>query len=215
MMQLFENHKRIGLMADSHGHKTIMSTCINRLQACNVDLIVHLGDFFDSQCFEDAMDILEMIQQNKILLVKGNNDYQFEKSLMNSCPHHISAIHREQILSFLASIPMKFVANNICFTHSLPFDSIRSFYEPIDTGKTDRAESIFQHTPYHVVFSGHSHSSILFRLRSHQVTRESMKVSKPITLYQNERFIVVVGSADDGECGFFDIFQMQYEKIKL
>lgn len=215
MTQLFESRKRIGLLADSHGHKTEIATCIKRLQSRNADLILHLGDIFDSQYFEDAMDILEMIQQNNIVAVKGNNDYQFQKSLMNGCPYHIPAIHREKILTFLVSVPQKLVSDNICFTHSLPYDSIRSFYEPIDTGKTDRAENIFEHTPYHIVFSGHSHSPILFRLRSHQVTRESMNHSGPITLHQKERYIIVVGSTDEGECGFFDISKMEYEKVRL
>ena len=151
-------------MADSHGHIRVMSKCIERLKSYEMDLIIHLGDFFDSQYFENVMDIHEMIQEYQILAVKGNNDYQFEKSLMNGCPHHIPSIHREKVLSFLLSVPLKRVINNVCFTHSLPYDSIRSFYEPIDTGTIDRAQEIFQHTPYQIVFSGHSHSSGSFPL---------------------------------------------------
>jgi len=215
MTQLAASSGLIGLIADSHGHKSSMSRCIDRLTSYGVEIIIHLGDFFDSQYSEDVMGILEIIQQNQILAVKGNNDYQVEKSMMNGCSHHIPAIDRQKVLSFLASVPMKRVIGDICFTHSLPYDSIRSFYEPMDTGNTDRAKQVFLHTPYRIVFCGHSHSPVLFRMRPDQTTRENIKRSGPTTLYQNERFIIIVGSAEESECGFFDISKMEYERIRI
>ena len=110
---------------------------------------------------------------------------------------------------------MRLVDEKICFTHSLPFNSIRSFYEPVDTGTTDRAAQLFIQTPYSIIFCGHSHSSILFRLRKKRVTREQIHPNEVIGFNPSERYIVIVGSSDNGECGFFDKEQMTYQRISI
>jgi predicted phosphodiesterase len=215
MLTSFGHNKRIGLLADSHGQASKMAACIHRLQLKKPDVMIHLGDIFDSQYFRESIEILSMIRQYRILAVKGNNDYQFQKLLMNGCPHEIRTDHKEEFLSFLNSIPMRIEAGGICFTHSLPYDSIRSFYEPVDTGYTDRAESIFQDTAYHMIFCGHSHNSILFRLNAGKVTREAVSQHESMQLHSNQRYIFVAGSTQNGECGFLDLAHMEYEKIRL
>jgi predicted phosphodiesterase len=206
--------QRIGLMADSHGNIEAMRECIHNIQCRDVDMLIHLGDFFDSQSSQDTIGIIETIQKHQILTVKGNNDYQIENALKNGCLNHIPAPHRKIIQSFLSFIPMRILINNICFTHSLPYDSIRSFYEPIDTGNIDRAEMIFHDTDYSLIFSGHSHFPILFRNRAGKVSREAIDRNTPIMFHADERFIIIVGAVSEGECGVFDISQMKYERIR-
>jgi hypothetical protein len=41
-----------------------------------------------------------------------------------------------ELQAFLKSLPMTLVSDGLCFTHSLPYDSVRSFYEPVDDVKT-------------------------------------------------------------------------------
>ncbi|MDA3895755.1 MAG: hypothetical protein PF482_06385, partial [Desulfobacteraceae bacterium] len=122
---------------------------------------------------------------------------------------------KKRIISFLKQMPMRLVDEKICFTHSLPFNSIRSFYEPVDTGTTDRAAQLFSQTPYSIIFCGHSHSSVLFRLRKGRVTREQIHPNEVIGFNSSERYIVIVGSSDNGECGFFDKEQMTYQRISI
>jgi predicted phosphodiesterase len=207
--------RRIGLMADSHGNIDLMETCIQRLKTYDVNIIIHLGDFFDSQHSQDAIRIIETIRKHHIYTVKGNNDFQVENSLKNNCLNHIPADHRKSIQSFLSTVPLRIVLHNICFAHSLPYDSIRSFYEPIDTGNADRAEKIFHDTDYSVIFSGHSHYPILFRNKSGKVSREALHKKSPIMLHANERFIIIVGSVNEGESGVMDVAQMKYERIRV
>jgi predicted phosphodiesterase len=214
MPTLSHDIQRIGLMADSHGNHDLLKKCIKRLKDYEVDIIIHLGDFFDSLHAKDAIETIETIGSHHIFTVKGNNDYQVENALKNGSFTHIPAHHRKMVRSFLSSIPMRIVINNFCFAHSLPYDSIRSIYEPIDTGNTDRAERIFHDTDYSVIFSGHSHFPILFRKKSGKVSRETINSKSPIMLYSNERFIIIVGSVNEGESGVMDIAQMSYERIR-
>jgi predicted phosphodiesterase len=207
--------KRIGLMADSHGDLDSLKSGIHRLEACGVDAIIHLGDFLDSQQSDNALGIIETFYHKKIFTVKGNNDYQIETALRNGCLNHIPTRHRKKILSFLTSVPIILTLHNICFAHSLPYNSIRSFYEPVDTGNADRARMIFQNTIYHILFCGHSHFPILFRNHSGKVVRETIQERLPINIIQNERFIIIVGSVEKGESGLMDIKEMKYERIRL
>jgi len=205
--------KRIGLVADSHGNLEAMLECVRRLNNLPVDSMIHLGDIFDSLNTDNLIQTVEAIQQNCIYPVKGNNDYQIEKMLANGYLPDLAAGSKKKIISFLEQMPMKLVDNDICFTHSLPFDSVRSFYEPVDTGFTDRAEQIFNQTSYHTIFCGHSHTPVLFRWRSGTITRENIGVKEKVFLNPSERYIIIVGSADGGECGFFDSEQKYYERI--
>jgi putative phosphoesterase len=206
---------RIGLMADSHGNLEAIKNCIDRFQSFKVDIIIHLGDLLDSQNTQNIIQIIKTIQRHQIYTVKGNNDYQVENALKNGYFNHAPVHHQKLIQSFLSAIPMRQIMNNICFTHSLPYDSIRSIYEPVDTGNADRAERIFHDTDYPVIFSGHSHFPILFRSRSGKVSREPINSQSPVMLHGNERFIIVVGSVSEGEAGVMDIAQMRYERIRI
>ena len=211
----YKSPKRIGLIADSHGNLEAMLGCIKRLKKFQVDSLIHLGDIFDSLHTDSLYDTMETIQQYGINSVKGNNDYQIEKMLANGYLPDLSAGVKKKMISFLEQMPMKLVDRDFCFTHSLPFDSVRSFYEPVDTGFTDRAEQIFNQTPYHIIFCGHSHTPVLFRWRSGRVTREKINVKEKVFLNASERYIIIVGSAEGGECGFFDTDQKIYERFSI
>ncbi len=204
---------KIGLMADSHGMLDVIEACIDRFQRVGVDLMVHLGDFLDSQFLDHTLAIIDTLKRHHVLAIKGNNDYQIENALKNNGICHIHADQRKKILHFLAHVPMRAVMKNICFTHSLPYDSIRSIYEPIDTGEIHRAQEIFNHTDHDIIFAGHSHLPILFRNISGKVTREPIASAYPVNLPENGRFIIIIGSLTNGESGIMDLRTMSYERM--
>ncbi len=206
---------KIGVMADSHGNIASMTDCIQCLADRRADFIVHLGDFFDSEIHHNLKNIVDVITSNNILAIKGNNDYQIEKLLENGHSIELDPSEKQQVRHFLHSLDLHFTSGNFCFSHSRPFDSIRAFYEPVDTGSTEHAAWIFRHTGHHVLFCGHSHLPMLFRWREGIVTREPIYERNPIVFHQNERYIVIVGSSDKRECGFIDREKMVYEQIRL
>ena len=212
---MFEHSKKIGLLADSHGNLESIKKGVVRLNETHSDTFIHLGDIFDSLENDDLYEIYNTINQNNFLTVKGNNDFQVENMLNNGRSFDIPLLRKNKIISFLKNMPMRLTDEKICFTHSLPFNSIRSFYEPVDTGTTERAIRLFTETVYKIIFCGHSHSSVLFRWRDGNVTRESIPSNKMISFNSAERYIVIVGSSDNWEYGFFDKDQMTYQRICL
>lgn len=205
--------KKIGLLADSHGNLKSISAGIDRLTEFRVHALIHLGDIFDSMQNDNLHDIFEMCVRNNLLTVKGNNDFQVENLLADGRPFDMSSVKKDKILAFLKRMPMRLVDDNICYAHSLPFNSIRSFYEPVDTGSTDRARQIFEKTPYKIIFCGHSHSSIMFQWAAGRVTREVISPDKLFFFNPSHRYIIIVGSSDNSEYGIFDKGQMTYRRI--
>jgi predicted phosphodiesterase len=206
---------KIGLLADSHGNLKSIRGGIRRLNKAGAGALIHLGDIFDSQENDDLYEIFTAVTRSGILAVKGNNDFQMENLLAAGSSFDISSDRKDKILSYLKHMPMRIEDRNICYTHSLPFDSIRSFYEPVDTGTTERASFLFEKTDYPVLFCGHSHTSVMFRWSAGRVTREPVLPDETISFNADQRYIIIVGSSDNGECGLFDSRRMCYRRIRI
>ncbi|MDA8405231.1 MAG: metallophosphoesterase family protein [Desulfobacteraceae bacterium] len=205
---------RIGLIADSHDNHAAMKACISRLRLSHAARrLIHLGDLFDSVKHSHLCEMAKTVTRYQISAVKGNNDFHIQNMLTGGAFINIPDPDKKHILSFLEHLPMKIVDQNVCFTHSLPFDSIRSLYEPVDNGATIRARQVFEQTPYHLICCGHSHAPILFRWRSGVITREMIPLAEKVFLNPCERYIIVVGASDNGECGVVDFHQKTYERI--
>ncbi|MFZ2630992.1 MAG: metallophosphoesterase family protein [Desulfosalsimonadaceae bacterium] len=205
---------RVGLIADSHNNHAAMQACITRLRNGNAtSCLVHLGDLFDSMQHSHLYEMVKTINRFEIAAVKGNNDFHIQNMLKNGSAMNIPDADKKKILSFLEHLPMKIVDDDVCFTHSLPFDSIRSLYEPVDNGTTDRAKQIFDQSPYHLVCCGHSHTPVLFRWRSGTITRELLNPEETVFLNPWERYIIVVGASDNGECGELDTGLKTYTRM--
>lgn len=200
-------------MADSHGNLKATKKAIRTLQEHGAERLIHLGDFFDSLRNDSLSSIVTLLKDNNVAVVKGNNDHQIEKLLKdNSCEE---GAEREKILSFIKDLPMIMVMKDLCFAHSLPFDALRSFYEPIDTGSAKRARGIFKNTPYRIVFSGHSHIPVFFRWKEGHATRETIMPGQTLSIKKGERYIMIVGAVYGGECALYDRDSMEYKRIKI
>ncbi len=222
----------VGLIADSHGNLDATTEAIRLLKARGAGILFHLGDFCDSIRHDRAAAMIRLLRENGVLAVKGNNDFFVESMLTDECrppdPEGGSAV------AFLRSVPFTRTLDGLLFAHSLPYDSLRSFYEPIDTGTTGRAERLFTETDFQLLFCGHSHLPILFRKAGATVTREQVPPEVKLSLgaaggspaegeegtqtEQNggaDRFIVVVGSADEGECALYDREARIYERLRI
>lgn len=205
--------KRIGLVADSHDCLEALETAVRILEERGVDSLVHLGDICDSLRLDLLEDSVRLIRKHRILAVKGNNDFMLENLLRCQPPENKGRFDR--LAAFLEALPIKIVWDGICFAHSLPFDNLRSFYEPIDMGTTSRAREIFDVTQHRILFCGHSHRSVLFRLSSGQVSREQIPVGRSVALNPEERYIIVTGSVLERECAIFDAESWRLESIPI
>jgi len=165
--------KRIGLVADSHDQLEALATAVRILEERGAETLVHLGDICDSLRLDLLEDSVRLLRKHRMLVVKGNNDFMLENLLRCQPPEKKGPF--DHLAAFLADLPMRIIWDGLCFAHSLPFDHLRSFYEPIDVGTTRRAEDIFRLTPHRILFCGHSHRSVLFRLSGDKVSRENFR----------------------------------------
>jgi predicted phosphodiesterase len=204
--------KRIGIIADSHGNLEATAEAILLLKGRGAGLLVHLGDFCDSVRHDRAAAMIDLLLEYGVLAVKGNNDFLVENMLADARrPPDAEGV---KVLAFLRDVPVIRAQGDIRFAHSLPFDTLRAFYEPIDTGNTRRAEELFNETDFRILFCGHSHLPILFRKSDGRVTRESVPAERPMSLERTGRYIFVVGAASDGECALYDEESGTYERLR-
>ena len=150
------NGRGIGLIADSHGNLDATAEAIRLLKARGAGILVHLGDFCDSVHRDRAGAMIRLLRENNVLAVKGNNDFFVEGVLTDE--RRSPDPEGEPAIAFLKTVPFTRTLNGLLFAHSLPFDTLRSFYEPIDTGTTQRAERLFAETDFQLLFCGHSTS---------------------------------------------------------
>lgn len=205
--------QKIGIIADSHGNLGATETAIHLLQGRGAGLLVHLGDFCDSLCHDSAPAMIDLLRRNSVLAVKGNNDFTEENRLADS--RRPPDAEGERTLAFLRATPVVRVRGDVRFAHSLPFDRLRAFYEPIDAGNTGRAEALFAEANFRILFCGHSHLPILFREAGERVTREAVPTGSPLALEQKARYIFIAGAVADGECALYDEAAGTYERIKM
>ena len=207
------DRKRIGIIADSHGNLEATAEAILLLKGRGAGLLVHLGDFCDSIRHDRAAAMIDILLEHGVLAVKGNNDFLVENRLADA--RRPPDAEGKKILAFLRDTPVVRTRGDIRFAHSLPFDTLRAFYEPIDTGNTRRAEELFDEADFRILFCGHSHLPILFRKSDGRVTREAVPAGRPMTLERMGRYIFVVGAAADGECALYDEESGTYESLRI
>lgn len=220
------NGRGIGLIADSHGNLDATAEAIRLLKRRGAGILVHLGDFCDSVRRDRAGAMIRLLRENSVLAVKGNNDFFVESVLTDE--RRPPDPEGEPAIAFLKTVPFTRTLDGLLFAHSLPFDTLRSFYEPIDTGSTQRAERLFAETDFRLLFCGHSHLPVIFRKSGSRVTREQAPPGEKLVLRTTgetphtkkndcppDRFIVIVGAADDGECAFYDRENGIYERIRI
>lgn len=220
------NGRGIGLIADSHGNLDATAEAIRLLKRRGAGILVHLGDFCDSVRRDRAGAMIRLLRENSVLAVKGNNDFFVESVLTDE--RRSPDPEGEPAIAFLKTVPFTRTLDGLLFAHSLPFDTLRSFYEPIDTGSTQRAERLFAETDFRLLFCGHSHLPVIFRKSGSRVTREQAPPGEKLVLRTTgetphtkkndcppDRFIVIVGAADDGECAFYDRENGIYERIRI
>jgi predicted phosphodiesterase len=203
----------IGLIADSHGNLEATAAAIRVLRGRGARMLVHLGDFCDSIRRDPAAAMIRLFRENGVLAVKGNNDFSVERMLTDERRRPEPA--GEQTIAYLRTVPFTLALNGLLFAHSLPYDSLRSFYEPIDTGNTHRAARLFNELDFQLLFCGHSHAPILFRMARGKVTREQLPLGEKRLQDADDRFIMIVGAADEGECALYDTEARTYERIRI
>jgi predicted phosphodiesterase len=107
----------MGIIADSHGRSDLIETALKYLLNQRCDRIIHLGDICDSFSPQTCDPCLNLLMENHILAVKGNNDHILE---INQSALNHPGISRKS-LSYLKSLLPVIECGDTVFAHSLPF----------------------------------------------------------------------------------------------
>jgi len=209
------HYKKIGLLADSHGNLPATVAAIECLQANGAQQLYHLGDLFDSIHDNDFSSIFQLVKRHQVLAVKGNNDYQVERAFKNGADSCLSPADSLSLADYLALLPMKRELAYACMTHSLPYEDVRAFYEPMDDGSTRPATRVFKATDYPLICCGHSHHPVLFTWRAGEVSRERMTGRNQVHFLPGQRYILIVGSVEKGDCGILDFDMNTYQGFRI
>lgn len=200
-------------MADSHGDLERTRSSIALLRRLNADGLFHLGDACDFLRSATILPMIRLLERSGVLAVKGNNELQAEQGMTGGLEG--TAAERARALRFFRGMPFVREFEGLCFTHSMPWGGIRSVYEPVDDGGTEKAAAVFRNTAYRIIFCGHSHVPVLFRWRSGGIRRERLETGVRLPLEDGERYIIVVGALERGGCGLFDRESMTYETLAV
>lgn len=201
--------QRIGLLSDSHGEFQIVGLAVDLLRREGADCIIHLGDFFDSAKNISRERIVNFFRENNILAVKGNNEAQIESTLQSGKGAN------PEVINYLSDLCGERIIGDLCFVHVMPSKYLYSLYEPIDGGNTDRALSILLDTSHRIIFSGHSHTPVMFELIREKIKRQIMHPGSHYRLRSDAKYIIIPGSSESGICGLFDRVQMLYCCIRV
>ena len=204
------HNKRLGFLSDSHGEFEIVERAVHILRREGADCIIHLGDFLDSARTHSRERIVNFLRENNIRAVKGNNEVQIESTLQSE-----GQGPRPELADYLQHLSAETIMEDLCFVHNMPARYQVSLYEPIDVGNTDKALPILIDTSHWIIFSGHSHTPVIFELAGGKATRQVILPGSRNLLRPAARYIIVVGSSDSGTCGLFDREQMLYRSIRI
>jgi len=187
---------KIGIISDSHGQATGIEKAVSFLKAEGCQTIYHLGDICDSNYLAETEACLNLLQSNRILAIKGNNDHVI------TCYHET---HEKLQLSsaqrvFLNQLPLVREYGNAVFAHSLPFEQELGLSCMIGPMDEFQAQRFFKCFPKKLLFRGHGHDPEIITFTRHSLNPVPLLVAEPVDLRGLHPCIVTCGAVTDSLC---------------
>lgn len=195
MTPLNPNPNRIvGIMADSHGGSQTLTRALFFFREHGCEAIYHLGDICDSAHPETADHCVNLLRQNNVFMIKGNNDHQVVVNHEGRQHAHLAPT----TIEYLKNLPMAVELENAIMAHSLPFIKERGLSSMVGVLRHSEARLFFQAYPHKVLFRGHSHCPEILRQQQHTFVTGEILPGKTIRLADIMPCIVTCGALDQG-----------------
>ena len=197
----------IGLIADSHGQNDLLQRAIRTVRQNGAETIIHLGDLCDSLDPDSAEDTVNILQQNNIPGVLGNNEYSMISEHHNAHVQNISSY----VLDYLSGLPYILELGPLWFTHSAPFEWPAATRRPI----MDFLPHLIKQKPFpfEILFRGHSHSPSIIEIKNGEIKEIPVQSGKTLKLRRNSRYVITVGAVEEASSALF--LPEEYEIIFL
>ena len=199
--------KPIGLIADSHGKNDLLQRAIQAVKKNGAETLIHLGDLCDSLDPHSVEDTVNILKQNNIPGVLGNNEYSIISEHHNTHVQNISS----QVLDYLSNIPYVLTMGKLWFTHSAPFEWPAATHRPImDFLPHLIAQDPF---PFEILFRGHSHKPSIIEIEDGEIKKIPAQTGIRLKLCRNRRYVITVGAVEEASSVLF--LPGEYEIIFL
>lgn len=197
------NKSLTGLIADTHSNNALLRKAVLKLRSLGAVNIVHLGDICDSLDPGALDEAVQMLKDNNVSAVMGNNDYiVIADNLIRGL--------REETVDYIKALPYTIKSGGITFTHSSPFEWPAATRRPI----SDFIHSL--HPEKHrLIFRGHSHTPSVVEVIDGAPHKIKIPATGIVKLAQGLRYIITVGAVEKNSIAMFDPANLEVRFLKL
>jgi predicted phosphodiesterase len=197
----------IGLIADSHGKNDLLQRAIQAVKESGAQKLIHLGDLCDSLNPHSAEDTVNILEENNITGVLGNNEYSIISEHHNAHVQNISS----RVLEYLSGLPYILDLGPLWFTHSAPFEWPAATRRPI----MDFLPYLIKQNPFpfEILFRGHSHRPSIIEIEDGEIKKIPAQTGIRQKLCRNRRYVITVGAVEEASSALF--LPKEYEIIFL
>lgn len=216
---------RYAIISDIHSNLEALQSVLNKIEDEKVDKIVCLGDIVGYG--PNPNECLALVQQHCEIILTGNHDFaciesselfyfnNFAKEAIEWTVNELPPEH----LTFIAKLPFVGEIEDYYLVHSNPHDP-RSWDYIL---YLDEAIYNFSKFTNKICFIGHSHYPVIYlEYFDNNRLKYNLKNDTKIQLYQNNRYIINVGSVGqprDGNpaaaFGIVDTSRQTYQLVRV
>ena len=188
--------RRIGIMADSHGRPETIAGALDFLKQQACKRIYHLGDICDSFHPETADQCTDILRQNRVIAIKGNNDHTLVVNHEGTGGSEVKA----ETIDYLKQLPLVLHFQEAVISHALPFVNEMGLSCMIGALGPDELSFFFENYPCHMLIRGHQHFPEIIWQNQQNTNAQKIVPGKLIHLRNRMPCIVTCGALDNGFC---------------
>jgi predicted phosphodiesterase len=188
--------EHIGIMADSHGDYEKLGLAVEYLIEQNCTRLYHLGDIGDTNDVNTFQPCIEILKNNNIIAIKGNNDHNMAiNNIPRGAKQAIDATGR-----YLDQLPLTVELGAVIFAHSLPFVEelgTSAMVRPLD----ERALKYY-FSRYHerILVRGHNHTPEIIFEKDDRFIFRKFRTGQELNLSDLLPAVVTCGALLDNHC---------------
>ena len=209
-MQVFGS-KKMGIISDSHGKPDSINNAITHLKNNKCDGIIHLGDICDTLFPETCDDCIQILEDNGVVAVKGNNDHMLQMNQIGNLQSPVS----NKSIAYLKNLSPVIEWENVFFAHSLPYyDEMGISCITRGLGKQEMCK-FFSIPGENILFRGHGHTPEIIWEKEGLFYREVFCTNQTIELKPYLPCIVTCGALTRELCMIWDIDNQKLTSLSI
>lgn len=187
----------IAILSDIHSNKEALTAALDTLSRENISAIYCTGDLVEYP--EEANEVIDLIRQNQVKCVLGNNDCAYLDQLdCSDCSgesqndnRHLAEEITAANFEFLEQLPSFLSEPAFYLVHALPPDSLIRY---IDVQSDQSLLIAFESFNQQVCFVGHTHQYKIYELTASGEIRKHDFDNNEFILCPDCRYIINAGS---------------------